>query len=848
MAFPTVKVRFTSTNTNTTSHTIDLSSLSLSSGDLVVLIFAANNNSGITAPTGWTKQRTGAYNGTEDCAVITRECDGTEGSSVTVTTSESDPSAYGIIVFTSGTWGAYYFSTGAAYTGGSGNGGDPDSLTPPDGADDIVWIAWTCSRGNDMDTGGQPTNYTAARAQTVKTGNSSSNASMASADRENNASSEDPGEFTWGNPDYNEWAGTIAVYPASSADQLDGSLFSVGPTFPTGKTQQQIQDSTVFAVGPTYPTGLTQQQIAASATFQVGPTFGVGATEQNAQGVLFSVGPTFFSGQTNQTIDGAVFTVGPTFGTGTLAEPVSAPATFTVGPSFPTGLTEQTIIGATFASGISFPTGEAQGSAQLDGVLFTVGPTFGAGITQQTLIGQTFTPAGLPNIVQQQGNGGTGTGLTLTFDDPPVEGNFLVAAIMTRSSTQPSTATLPSGWSTAVEDNNTTSADWLGIYYKVAGASEPQAHAWSGWADDTHVGIIFELDGMAMASLLDEIADGANQSTSTTKTSGTTATTDDQPELILAAFGSRDNRSSVGYSNGFTEIGARLQAAPNPVVIWLAWLPVSGAGTYESTITINTSGTLLGVIGSFRTAGGGLFNTGLIEATVDGVVFQVGLTFPTGQMVGAGQLDGVLFQVGPTFPAGITQQTVEGSLFQVGPSFPTATIEQTIEAAATFQVGPSFSTGSTTQTINGTTFQVGPSFVGGALTEPGQITAPVTFQVGATFPAGLTQQTIDGATFASGISFPAGLTEQTIDGALFQVGPTFFVGDLEGANTLTGVLFQSGISFPQGSTTQTINGSLFTVAATFPTGTVGAAIVYAYFEPQFFRARGTPGRARAVFD
>lgn len=77
-------------NASTTSHTINLPS-GISSGDILVMVFSRNGTgNSITLPAFFT---TTILNNSE-VAIAYRRCDGSEGSTTTVTTSIADPSNY----------------------------------------------------------------------------------------------------------------------------------------------------------------------------------------------------------------------------------------------------------------------------------------------------------------------------------------------------------------------------------------------------------------------------------------------------------------------------------------------------------------------------------------------------------------------------------------------------------------------------------------------------------------------------------------------------------------------------------------------------------------------------------
>src|SRR5438128_859738 len=81
MAFPTVASTNTSTSASSTTHTVNLPA-SISSGDLLLVVFGGNANTTLTWPSGYTEFATGS---SVLCNAAYRFADGTEGSTISVT-------------------------------------------------------------------------------------------------------------------------------------------------------------------------------------------------------------------------------------------------------------------------------------------------------------------------------------------------------------------------------------------------------------------------------------------------------------------------------------------------------------------------------------------------------------------------------------------------------------------------------------------------------------------------------------------------------------------------------------------------------------------------------------------
>lgn len=235
MEFPTVAARNTSgESSGTTSHTVSLPS-GITNGSLVVVLFGLGDGTApqVSWPEGWQNEIKDAVDAQNyvTAAVAWRECDGEEGSTITVTTTNSAQSAHVALRIEGHDASA---DPPEISLGNSGDGQlqSPDSLSPIAGAADYLWIAMTVCDGSGS-TGpwtvtSAPTNYTDL--QNSESGGSTDGVTVGSAERELNASSEDPGDFTVGDSGGKEYiAFTIAVYPTT------------GPSIPVVMNHRQQQ-------------------------------------------------------------------------------------------------------------------------------------------------------------------------------------------------------------------------------------------------------------------------------------------------------------------------------------------------------------------------------------------------------------------------------------------------------------------------------------------------------------------------------------------------------------------------------------------------------------------------------
>ncbi len=235
MAFPVVEATVTSLeDVDVTSHTVSLPS-GIVSGDLLIVGFVTWVDEPPTFPAGWTSIFTGVIKaGNTRGSVYYRQADGTEGSSITVTTVGADNSGH-IAYRISGHEDP---ATQAPEIATDNNGGsstttpNPPSLTPTGGAEDFLWLAIVLNRRNEPTA--YPTSYVntfSARASQGPNGSLNTSGS----ERQLNATSEDPSAFTISANRY-AIAATIAVHPGGAGaiplvvQDASHGLTSEGPT------------------------------------------------------------------------------------------------------------------------------------------------------------------------------------------------------------------------------------------------------------------------------------------------------------------------------------------------------------------------------------------------------------------------------------------------------------------------------------------------------------------------------------------------------------------------------------------------------------------------------------------
>lgn len=209
--FPTVAGTNTSTQASDTNHTVNLPA-SIADGDLLLAIFRTDISGPThTWPSGWTLLYDATGEPREE--VRFRRADGTEGASITVTTSGATLSIHRTYRIT----GHHTTTDPEAGTVASGSSLNPDppSLSPSWGAEDTLWFSVAAYHTFDTRTlTAFPTSYT----DTFDDRQSDDGPAIGSCRRELNAASEDPGTFTISGAGTPAWkANTIAIRPAAAA-------------------------------------------------------------------------------------------------------------------------------------------------------------------------------------------------------------------------------------------------------------------------------------------------------------------------------------------------------------------------------------------------------------------------------------------------------------------------------------------------------------------------------------------------------------------------------------------------------------------------------------------------------
>lgn len=216
-AFPAIETTAQGNTAASTSHTVTLPT-GIVSGNLVLIFFshidATAQGNPTTWPAGWTELSDDENSVASNKPVLSigyRFCDGSEGASITVTTADNLRAAY-IGFRISGNHASTAPEKGTVSIDSASNTtSDPPSLTPSWGAKDTLWFAASAVQANTASPT-FPTNYTYSSLDEDTGLIAATRAALGVGARQLNATSDDPGTFTWTNatPDTSQ---TVAVTP-----------------------------------------------------------------------------------------------------------------------------------------------------------------------------------------------------------------------------------------------------------------------------------------------------------------------------------------------------------------------------------------------------------------------------------------------------------------------------------------------------------------------------------------------------------------------------------------------------------------------------------------------------------
>lgn len=224
---------------NDTSHSVDLPA-GIQSGDLLLIFWAdRERTSTVTTPTGWTVLYSQTHGSDRRAICYYRIADGTEGSTVTITSSGNLRTAHNTYRISAGT----YTGIPVAGTPSTGNNEypNPPNLTSGFGAVPTLWIA-AAHAGSNSTYSYIPDNYTDL--VEVSTGGQTDNddryATMGTVRRTTSAVSENPNTFTISQGSQDWCANTVAIQGAELTSPY--TMTSSGTfTVPAGVTSITVE-------------------------------------------------------------------------------------------------------------------------------------------------------------------------------------------------------------------------------------------------------------------------------------------------------------------------------------------------------------------------------------------------------------------------------------------------------------------------------------------------------------------------------------------------------------------------------------------------------------------------------
>jgi hypothetical protein len=227
-SFPVVEATNTSaTTSDNTNHTVSLPA-GIQSGELLIAMLSGFDEAAaldISWPVGWTEffEKDASSGMSLAVAGAYREADGTEGSSIAVTTDLAVLAAHTSYRISGAEDPATQPPEAATieYTD-TASGIDPPSLTPTGGAKDYLWLAVAGWRRTGVNETVNPGSYTDGIE--VSSSGSSSGTRLRSLRRQANTSPEDPSTFTLGGNSERRVGATIAVHPAGSSVDITVSV------------------------------------------------------------------------------------------------------------------------------------------------------------------------------------------------------------------------------------------------------------------------------------------------------------------------------------------------------------------------------------------------------------------------------------------------------------------------------------------------------------------------------------------------------------------------------------------------------------------------------------------------
>ncbi len=213
MAFANIiSVTETEFNPAATAHLVDMPATVLVN-ELLIVILCVNGSATTAEPSAWT-EKSDDQDGTGNVSVsitVKKAIGDEDGTTVDFVTSVSRKAAAQCFRIENWSGDINDVEVGS-FIDGVSNTSDPPSLTLATGLDDNLWIALGTMNGNQSVTSG-PSGYSTP---IVNAATGVSSATLATAENDVAAATENPGTFLWDDSD--EWIGqTIGIPPAGGA-------------------------------------------------------------------------------------------------------------------------------------------------------------------------------------------------------------------------------------------------------------------------------------------------------------------------------------------------------------------------------------------------------------------------------------------------------------------------------------------------------------------------------------------------------------------------------------------------------------------------------------------------------
>jgi len=225
MAFPSVASTATTSGTTATTSAVVNLPASITAGQSLLVLIRSSAGGATTFPAGWTKivdDDSDASDGSDRTALAWRRADGTEGATITVTLGNSGRFAAIAWRITGARNPELSPPEVSNVTTGVSTSPNPGSLTPTGGAQDYLWFWMGGWEGiQTSPPASNPVNYSSdiLGADSGTIGGIVGNVRVASATRQLNATTEDPGSWTISSSD--DWtAVTVAIYPEVTSEEL----------------------------------------------------------------------------------------------------------------------------------------------------------------------------------------------------------------------------------------------------------------------------------------------------------------------------------------------------------------------------------------------------------------------------------------------------------------------------------------------------------------------------------------------------------------------------------------------------------------------------------------------------